>query len=204
MSGRLTAAPGEERWAIDHLVVVAGPPAVGKSLLIRRLLSDDLLRERLRVPKGAPDMAARSVTRRRPAAVEALILHYDLFRLLHQGIPAYEHDPSLALLEAAQGITFLTLRTSADRLRAQLDRRIARRDRPPRRQALHRTLRTLYEDDGLVRGWYDLWLEFVARYEAVTVGHSFVEVDEGYALTPVSRAAPTSAGLSRAVAARPT
>ena len=58
MSGRLTAAPGEERWAIDHLVVVAGPPAVGKSLLIRRLLSDDLLRERLRVPKGAPDMAA--------------------------------------------------------------------------------------------------------------------------------------------------
>lgn len=204
MSGRLTAPPGEERWAIDHLVVVAGPPAVGKSLLIRRLLSDDLLRERLRVPKGASGLAARSVTRRRPAAVEALILHYDLLRLLHQGIPAYEHDPSLALLDAAQGITFLTLRTSADQLRAQLDRRIARTHRPPSRQALHRTLRTLYEDDGLVRGWYDLWLEFVDRYEAVTIGHSFVEVHEGYGLTPVNPAAPTSAGLSRAAAARPT
>ena len=75
--GRQTA---EERWAIDHLVVVAGPPAVGKSRLIRRLARDDLLRERLGVPKDAPALAARAVPRRRPTAHEALILHYDLGR----------------------------------------------------------------------------------------------------------------------------
>jgi hypothetical protein len=55
-----------------------------------------------------------------------------------------------------------------------------------------------------VQGWYELWLDFVDRYEAATVGHSFVEVDKGYTLTPVIRAVPTSAGLSRAAAERPT
>ena len=206
MSARPTVEASQaERGAIGHLIVVAGPPAVGKSHLIRRLSRDDLLCERLGVPKGAPALAARAVTRRRPAAVEALILHYDLLRLLHQGIPAYEHDPSLVILDVAQCITFLTLRTSPDRLRAQLERRrIARPNRPPHRQAFHRTLRTLYRDDGFVRGWYELWLDFVARYEAVRIGHSFVEVQEGYALTPVIRDAPTSGGVSRTEAARPT
>ena len=206
MSARPTAADlQDERWAIEHLVVVAGPPAVGKSRLIRRLSGDDLLRERLGVPKDAPVLDTRSVVRRRPSAFEALIFHYDLFRLLNRGIPAYEYDPTLALLDSAQRVTFLTLRTSPDRLRAQLERRrIARPNRPPHRQAYFRTLRTLYQDDGFVRGWYELWLDFVDRYEAVTIGHSFVEVDEGYTLTPVIRAVPTSAGLSRAAAERPT
>jgi len=199
--GRQTA---EERWAIDHLVVVAGPPAVGKSRLIRRLARDDLLRERLGVPKDAPALAARAVPRRRPTAHEALILHYDLLRLLHQAIPAYECDPGLSLLGSAARITFLTVRTSPDRLRAQLEQRAAAPDRPPRRQAFHRTLRALYEDDGFVRGWYERWLEFVGRYDAVTIRHSFVEVDDVYALTPVPHAAVAAAGLSRAAAARPT
>ena len=199
------AGPQDERWAIEHLVVVAGPPAVGKSRLIRRLSGDDLLRERLGVPEGAPSLDTRSVLHRRPSALEALIFHYDLFRLLNRGIPAYEYDPTLALLESAKRVTFLTLRTSPDRLRAQLERRrIARPNRPPHRQAWHRTLRTLYQEDGFVRGWYELWLDFVARYEAATIGHSFVEVDEGYTLTPVIRAVPKSAGLSRAAAERPT
>ena len=152
-----------------------------------------------------PVLDTRSVVRRRPSALEALIFHYDLFRLLNRGIPAYEYDPTLALLDSTQRVTFLTLRTSPDRLRAQLERRrIARPNRPPHRQAWHRTLRTLYQDDGFVRGWYELWLDFVARYEAATIGHSFVEVEEGYALTPVIRAGTTSAGLSRAAAERPT
>jgi hypothetical protein len=195
----------DERWAIEHLFVVAGPPAVGKSTLIRRLASDDMLRERLGVPKGAPSLDTRSVVRTRPFAVEALLFHYDLFRLLHQGIPAYENDPTLALFDSTRRITFLTLRTSPDRLRAQLERRrIARPKRPLHRQAYLRTLRTLYQHDGFVGGWYDLWLDFVACYEAVTVGHSFVEVHDGYSLTPVAPAARASAAVSRDGASRST
>jgi hypothetical protein len=206
MSARpMVEASQDERWAIGHLIIVAGPPAVGKSRLIRRMAGDDLLREWLGVPKDAPVLDTRSVVRRRPSAFEALIFHYDLFRLLNRGIPAYEYDPTLALLDSTQRFTFLTLRTSPDRLRAQLERRrIARPNRPPHRQAYFRTLRTLYQDDGFVRGWYELWLDFVDRYEAATVGHSFVEVDKGYTLTPVIRAVPASAGLSRAAAERPT
>jgi GTPase SAR1 family protein len=206
MSARPTVeASQDERGAIGHLIVVAGPPAVGKSLLIRRMAGDDLLRERLTVPKGAAALLPRDVMSRVAENVEALILHYDLLRLLDRGIPAYGSDPSLSLLDSAQRITFLTLRTTAERLRAQLEqKRIARPNRPPDRQAHHRMLRKLYEDDGFVHSWYDLWLEFAARYEAVTIGHFFVEVHEGYALTPVIRAAPTSASLSRAAAARPT
>jgi hypothetical protein len=205
MSAGPTAVRGEGRWAIEHLVVVAGPPAVGKSRLIHRLGRDDLLRERLGVPKGAPSLDPRAAEGIRPASAESLILHYDLLRLLNRGIPAYESDSSLALLlDGAERITFLTLRTSADRLRAQLERRrIARPNRPPHRQAYHRTLRTLYQDDRFVDGWYDLWLDFVARYDTVTIGHSFVEVDDGYALTPVPRVAGAGAGLARATAARP-
>jgi hypothetical protein len=44
----------------------------------------------------------------------------------------------------------------------------------------------------------------VACYEAVTVGHSFVEVHDGYSLTPVAPAARASAAVSRDGAARST
>ena len=206
MPAPLTASDRQdERWAIEHLFVVAGPPAVGKSTLIRRLGSDDMLRERLGVPKDAPILDTRTVERSRPSALEALLFHYDLLRLLNRGIPAYENDPTLALLDSTRRVTFMTLRTSPDRLRAQLERRrLARPNRPLHRQAYHRTLRTLYQHDGFVRGWYDLWLDFVACYEAVTVGHFFVEVHDGYTLTPVAPAAPASAGASRDAAVRST
>jgi hypothetical protein len=193
------------RWAVGHLFVVAGPSAVGKSRLIRRLTSDDLLRERLGAPKGALRLNPRAAERHGPATLSSLILHYDLLRLLNLGIPTYEDDSTLAiLLDSAQLITVLTLRTSPDRLRAQLEqRRTARPDRLPNRQAYLRTLQTLYQDDGFVDSWYDRWLDFVARYGSVTVHHSFIAVHEGYAATPVSVTEPAAASFSRPLAARP-
>jgi len=198
--------PHQDRWAISHLFIVAGPPAVGKSRLIRRLTSDDLLRERLGAPNGAPRLDPRSAERHRPAELSSLILHYDLLRPLNRGFPAYDDDSILAtLLDAARLVTVFTLRTTADRLRAQLEqRRVARPNRPPDRQAYLRTLQTLYQDDGFVEGWYGRWLDFVARYGAATARHSFIEVHEGYAATPVNITEPTSASFSRALAARPT
>jgi hypothetical protein len=196
----------DRRWTIERLFVVAGPPAVGKSTLIGRLASDELLRERLGAPKGAPRLDPRSAERCRPAALESLILHYDMLRPLNRQIPAYESDRVLRMLmDPAREITVLTLRAGADRLRAQLERRrTARPSRPPDRQAYLRTLGTLYEDDAFLAGWYGLWLDFVARYEAVTTGHFFVEVHKGYMLTPVNGSGQAATSFSRALAARPT
>jgi hypothetical protein len=175
-------AAGE--WEIGHLAVVAGPTAVGKSWLIARLAEDDRLRERLGVGKDTPAFEAGGLLKLRSLGpIGRLVLHYDILRPYHKRFASYDVDPGASVLGCAEEITFLTLRTTPERLLAQLDRRIASRERP--REERFRKLRRFYADDRFLAAWYDHWLSFVEGFNSVTVGSYFVDMHKDYLLTSV-------------------
>ncbi len=172
--------------AIGHLTVIAGLPAVGKSRLIRVLREDDTLRERMAVPKDTPVHTATELLELHwSGTIDHLVLHYDILRPFIKRFPSYELDPGTAALRSAEKITFFTLRTTPERLRAQLESRLASR---PRKRL--RKLRPFYADDRFLADWCDRWLTFVQLYRDVTVGHYLVDVHTDYVLTPVEDDVP--------------
>jgi hypothetical protein len=179
LSASVSVAGG--RKAIGHLTVIAGPTAVGKSHLIRMLAEHDSLREQMAVAKDAPAFAAGELLKLpRVGTIDHLVLHYDILRPFIKGFPSHELDPGTAVFWTADQITFLTLRTTPERLRARLESRYAS---SPRKRL--RRLRPLYTDDRFLADWYGRWLASVQLYRDVTAEHYFVEAHDGYALTPV-------------------
>ena len=62
---------------------------------------------------------------------DELILHYDILKPHHKRFGSHAADPSTAVLYSAQAITFFTLKTTPERLAAQLDQRIASHEQSP-------------------------------------------------------------------------
>lgn len=112
MSVLRTERPAAPR--VERLVVVAGPPAAGKSTTIRQLTSGGLLELRgsldLGDPAGWRVLEARDLHRVRDDRLERVILHYDFLR---QWKRTHSHefgtDQSLAILKRADEISFVTL-----------------------------------------------------------------------------------------------
>jgi hypothetical protein len=168
---------------IRSLTVLAGPTAVGKTRLLESLAVDRRLRERLSMPTIAPVLTAGEFLQLDSSGpFDALILHYDILRPHHKGYGSHAADPGMAVLGGAEAISFFTLRTSPDRLAAQLDVRIACHEEPPKKL---RRLRPLYDDDRFVTDWYERWFGFVGQFRAVTTANYLVDAHHGYRLTAV-------------------
>src|ERR1051325_4097896 len=107
---------------IDHLLVVAGPPAAGKSYLIRELLAHRMPDLETRLDLGAVEQwtrwnahATHSSTQETPTR---LILEYDfLWHELDRRQPA--NALGLALLAEAAQVSFVTVWTPPARLERQ-------------------------------------------------------------------------------------
>jgi hypothetical protein len=173
---------------ITSLTVVAGPTAVGKTRLLQLLAEDERLRERLRVPK-APAVTPKELLRLSSSGpISELILHYDILRPHHKGFRSHVADPATTTLRHAETIAFLTLRTTPERLAAQLDGRIAAHQQAPKKLRRLQQLRRLephYRDNGFVADWYERWFGFLERFRAVTTANYIVDADRGYQLTTV-------------------
>jgi hypothetical protein len=172
---------------IRSLTVVAGPTAVGKTRLLQLLAADDQLRERLRMPKGAPTITAGQFLRSNPVgSIDHLIVHYDILRPHNKRFGSHAADPGTSFLRHAEAIAFFTLRTAPDLLASQLDRRIALHKHPPKKL---RKLQPLYEDDRFLADWYERWFRFLERFRDVTTTSYIVDAQRDYRLTAVT--APT-------------
>jgi hypothetical protein len=171
------------RCQIDRLTVVAGPKGVGKSWFIRRLAKNESLRERLGVPRFARAISASQVDSSPLAgSFEHVVLHYDILRRCGRAGPEYDRDDAMRILGCATSITFLTLRTSPERLRLQLERKV-------RKRATHRWLEQLrerYSDERFLESSYERWFDFIARYQAVTVGSWLVDAADDFAVSPLA------------------
>src|SRR5262249_42500358 len=107
-------------------------------------------------------------------------------------------------------IVFFTLRTTDERLRAQLDRRIARLEEMPDELSRHRLrkqreLRRHYDDRRFVLEWYERWRAFVAGHQRSTSRHFYVDVSDDYEVSDATRTlGATACELPSLLAAMPT
>jgi hypothetical protein len=109
---------------IDHLVIVAGPTASGKSVLLRELTAHRLpeLHERIGIGNlhDWPQMTAGAMLRQSDLKLERLILHYDFLWPYPSSIIGAAEWRALSLLEGARQISIITLWTQPPRLAEQL------------------------------------------------------------------------------------
>lgn len=109
-----------QRRQIDHLVVLAGPMASGKSILIKRIQNGGLpeVGARLRVDDLAtwPYAAAHALAKLTTPRLRRLILHYEFTRPYRRRAKTHERDEALGILEAAREVSFVTLWTPPPRL----------------------------------------------------------------------------------------
>jgi len=103
------------QYSIDHLIVVAGPSASGKSTFIRKLYEKQF--PEVGRYLGVEDLHkwplihAVSTDRMTEAALKSMILHYDFL---------YTGEKVLQLLERVHAVSVITLWTPPERLRYQL------------------------------------------------------------------------------------
>ena len=128
------------------------------------------------MPKAVPAVTPKEFVKLKASdPADELILHYDILKPHHKRFGSHAADPSTAVLYSAQAITFFTLKTTPERLAAQLDQRIASHEQSPTKL---RKLRPLYEDDRFVADWYERWFTFVDQFHDVTTGNYIVDANQ--------------------------
>lgn len=106
---------------VEKLMILAGPPACGKTTVLRALQEGKLpeIARRLGMenPAGWPLAAARELDSM-PETMERLLLHYDLLRQRkNAGVgETYDADPSLEIMRLAGETTMVTIWTPIEAL----------------------------------------------------------------------------------------
>jgi len=140
------------------------------------------------MPRAAPTFTAGGFLQDSQGDLDTLILHYDILRPHHKGFGSHADDPATSTFGYADEIAFLTLRTTSERLRAQLDQKIADYRLTPKKL---RKVKPLYENDAFVSDWYERWFEFVDRFRNVTTASYLIDTSRDYFMSP---APATNAG----------
>lgn len=167
------------RRQIDHLVVVAGATAVGKSTFIDRL-DEPLMRARFGLDAFQYEVVKpEEIDTLRPGRHAGVIYHYDLLRPFGRPLQTHERDPAFHLLYSAERITLITLANNSDILSQRLEQRNDRR--APQWRHHRRALKT----DGLAQpnflvAWYESWLKSSGRQLSATDSCHLLLADEHY------------------------
>lgn len=110
---------------IDHMLIIAGPTASGKSTLTKELVAGRLAPLKMRIGINNlnewPRMASGSVLRRTDLELKQLILHYDFL----WSYPGSNGDMlggqrALSIMDDARELSFVTIWTPPVRLERQL------------------------------------------------------------------------------------
>jgi len=147
---------------VGHLVVVAGPTSAGKSTLSSRLLQDDALQRRFGLEPGEWEfLQARDTRRMSPGRHERVLFHYDILRPTRNSIRSHERDQALDLVKVAERITIITIVTSRDRLRQQLQKGELEREGIVRKE-MEKNLKLMqdYLMPHFLHDWYSSWDKF--------------------------------------------
>ena len=159
-------AAGHKR-RIGKLVVVAGPTSAGKTTLIRKLLSGELLQlqERLGLKDltGVCTVNAGELMSLHEPQIATLIFHYDFLRPYLRTARTYDRDEALDILDCADEVTFVTIWTRPEVLRGQFEEgEIQAKTRRGKYQGAkrHLMIREDYKDPAKVLQFYRNWFRF--------------------------------------------
>lgn len=185
--GRFIAKARKRR--INHLFVVAGVPASGKSTLIERLLSG--CERQLAGSIGFEPSRSWHDFRQLDASGQAseapdVILHYNISKALVHG-DLYLHDRALVdLMQVSQSITIVTLWCSPAVLLERYEQGRMHssgfRGRLRRRRKKTRKLRELYKNPDALSQLFRDWFSFCRRHGAHT---AIVSESGSYQVTSV-------------------
>ena len=171
-------------FEVNHMVVLAGPPACGKSTILTRIADGEL--PDLPAKLGIDDfpawtqLAAKELKAVDSPRLDKVIYHYDFLRQWRQAqggdVPDYIDDPTLRIFEHARDLTFVTCWTQPTELLERVNARTGRRlFSTMRSMRLLRTLKirrrlrrqqSLYGDRAAMTARYEQWLAFCARFQA--------------------------------------
>ena len=150
---------------IKKLLVVAGPAAAGKSVLIERLQSGQAPQVAdalgLKNLSDWKDVTANSIDKICEPQQDALIFHYDLMRYYGSSLRPFERDGALEVLNCADEITFLTLQTPAPVLLERIEKRDLTGDTKNKsRDDRAEAKRDFFRDENAVEEMYREWKIF--------------------------------------------
>ena len=160
-----------ERQNISELLVVAGPPGVGKAEFLRALVERRLdadVAEALGPSLGDGPIATLKETGR--AKIDRAVLPYDIFRTYLRSGGVYQRDEELAPLNNAARVTIVTLVANPMELGRRFESSQGRYPRwlMPKRA---RKIMAGFSQPRRIVDQYKSWLEFVAarQYRHVVV-----------------------------------
>jgi SAM-dependent methyltransferase len=161
---------------IDELVVVAGPTASGKSMLIDQLMNGALpeLVGRLGIERPAEWVTASADTiyRLDESRSSKIIFHYDLLGPWGRSCKTHSRDTDLALLGRARKVAFVTLWTPTGTLIERMTKKInhhklwrrtgtvLRGQEDPKARDIK--VQHIYQQKDMLLSWYQRWIDFVA------------------------------------------
>jgi SAM-dependent methyltransferase len=154
-----------EKQRIDHLVLVAGPTASGKTTFCKELMAGQLGNLAPHLDIG-PEKEERTYLSPRVSTnpgiphIKTAVYHYDLLRPFMRSARVHDRDEALDVLSASKKITVLTLWTSPEKLRAQHAAAKGWFEFPTKRE---RQIRADYQSPRLIVEHYDRWFDFLAR-----------------------------------------
>jgi 2-polyprenyl-3-methyl-5-hydroxy-6-metoxy-1,4-benzoquinol methylase len=147
---------------VDNLIVVAGPTSSGKSTMIDELRAGhhSELARRLGIEslEGLPFLGASKLARDETVHYSRLIYHYDFLRPFGRSAKTHDRDEALDLLNSAKRISFVTLNTPPEQLRAQLQKGELSVSKPSTR---HKRIAKLYEREETIRSLYREWFDYI-------------------------------------------
>ncbi len=141
------------RRKIDHLVVIAGPTASGKSTLIEKLRSDPALRQKFSMQDALWPVCNAGSMQLPPGRVESAIFHFDLLRPFGRSLRTIDRDISIELMKTADRVNIFTLIASPETMRQRLLKEMSEKGKNRR----HRNIYDSYRSPGFVEQWYEQW-----------------------------------------------
>lgn len=155
------------RRTIDEVIVVNGPSASGKSLLIKKLERGEVPEVARRVgiinPADWVTGGTKELKGMTQPILRQLIFHYDFLRPYLTSTKIHERDEALDILDIAQKVTFLTIWCPPHVLRRQFEQReLAYRETlgVEWRSQRHRKLNDEYKDPATIVALYRRWFEY--------------------------------------------
>ena len=164
---------------IDHLIVIAGPRAVGKTTILNKIHKQDSVLNKYFNISSENEwklMGLNYIDKNPNLKFTNLVLHYDFFRPIMRNLKGYKNDSLDQLIQNSTKTDIITLWAPKNELISRIQARIKNKVLPefekdknnPRLKLKLTKLQqilTIYQSCGRLDGLYETWLQYTFKEE---------------------------------------